>query len=305
MFPLAPFIAICLCVASPGWAQSVMGDESVSSADETLWSMTMVDGTALVGRIASEREGRIEFVLVDGTLRTILRKDVSAQDLYQPMVSGRQSKDLKDIWRSNPNRTRHLWSPSAMPLKKGEGYISQREIIFTAGAYGLTDNLTLLVGSMLPALLAGPDGFNLVGALKLATNITQETYLATGFESMLLPSLGAIGVGFGSVTYGHADRQITLTGGKPFIIASDEQTAGDLMIGISGMYRVSERFAVVSENIIVPGVSMDNGWANVLTIHGLVVRRNGENTAWDFGFVTVGGAPFALPWFDWTWHFEP
>ena len=60
--------------------------------------------------------------------------------------------------------------------------------------------------SMLPKLLAEPHRFTLVGALKLATDVSERIYLAAGPKTILIPSLGAVGIGFGSVTYGGAER---------------------------------------------------------------------------------------------------
>ena len=49
-----------------------------------------------------------------------------------------------------PNYTasRYLYSPSALSVPKRNGYVSQKMVFFTSGAYGITDNLTILGGTL-------------------------------------------------------------------------------------------------------------------------------------------------------------
>ena len=101
------------------------------------------------------------------------------------------SKDQKDrineygeIYHGDPNRTRYLYGPSAFLLKKGEAYVSQKELFFTSAAYGISDNVSMLVGSVLPILFTD-DGFNLITALKVGGPVyADKLHLATGFETL-------------------------------------------------------------------------------------------------------------------------
>jgi hypothetical protein len=206
------------------------------------------------------------------------------------------------IWDENPNRTRHLWSPSALPLRAGEGYLSQKQLAFTTWAYGITDNVAILVGSVLPANFAGPDGANLIVALKAATKVADKFHIGAGFESFIIPTIGTLGVAFATATYGVPDAQVTINAGKPFAFDSKNTATGDFMVSISAMWRFSRHYGLVSENIFIPGIDTDDvGWG-ILSVHGLVWRSIREDTSWDLGFITVGGAPVGLPWFEWTWY---
>jgi len=40
--------------------------------------------------------------------------------------------------------------PRAIPLEKGTGYFSQKELVMSSVAYGLTDNISVLGGTPLP-----------------------------------------------------------------------------------------------------------------------------------------------------------
>lgn len=51
--------------------------------------------------------------------------------------------DKGQVWFRNPNATRYLFAPSAIPLKKGEGYYQNFYILGNAVNYGITDNFSL------------------------------------------------------------------------------------------------------------------------------------------------------------------
>ena len=50
---------------------------------------------------------------------------------------------------ANPAASRYLYAPSSIGLQAGQGYVSQK-LLFTSGVYALTDNATILVGTLVP-----------------------------------------------------------------------------------------------------------------------------------------------------------
>ena len=97
----------------------------------------------LVGRILERiGETQVKIALLDGTERTLFWADIEAQFEFENVQIGMMAR----YGDTNPNRTRHLYAPSAMPLKEGEGYLSLKELFFLSGAYGVTDNVSILVG---------------------------------------------------------------------------------------------------------------------------------------------------------------
>ena len=187
-----------------------------------------------------------------------------------------------------------------MPLRQGEGYFSQKELLFSSYAVGVTDNVTLLVGSFVPGLLVGGEGFNVIGALKIADEVADKVYIGGGGEVIMIPTASVIaGVPFVSFTYGRPDSQLTLNLGKPFALDGTDTDTGELLVSVSGMWRFKGDFAIVTENIFIPGIRTDQGWG-VLSMNGLAFRSIRDETAWDLGVVVVVGAP--IPWFDYTWY---
>jgi hypothetical protein len=149
----------------------------------------------------------------------------------------------------NPAASRYLYAPSAIPMKVGQGYVSQK-LLFTAGAYAVTDNFTALLGTFtfFPPLLTVAGG-------KYATSLSDKIHVSVGAEVFLVPidTEVAAGVAFGSVTYGDADKHITFAtgaiGGEYIGDFLDEDVSIPLMVG--GHIRKSSRTAFVTENWLI------------------------------------------------------
>jgi len=239
--------------------------------NDMIWVFTLIDGSKLVGRIDGQNNATIDIKQLNGDVRSIFTSDIAAQ---QPM------DNLKIVngerWTSNPNRTRHLWSPSSMPLKKGESYLSQKEILFTSYAIGITDNIAVLVGSVTPFLLAGDDGVNFIGAIKFATEFASNFHLSGGGEMIWLPRLGGLALPYLGFSVGEPDLQLSFNAGKPFAF-DEESSAKDLnaMISICFMWRFASNHGLISENIFLPGVPTDDfGWSVARTEIARTIRKN-------------------------------
>jgi hypothetical protein len=111
-----------------------------------------------------------------------------------------------------------------------------------------------------------------------------------------------MGIGFGALTFGKADKQFTVSAGRPFVLSGNQNDLGDLVLVGSAQLRVSNSYALISENWIFPTVQSFTGSALPLSIHGLAFREIKDNGAFDFGFVGILGTPVLLPWVDWTYN---
>ena len=279
--------------------QTATGSQPV---DHKRYEFTLANGSVLVGRIMTAPDPRqVRIQLIDGTVRTIFREDIVRQQAFRGVKIGADG----NVWEDNPNRTRHIYAPSAMPLQKGEGYVSLKEFLFGSAAYGISDNVSILVGSFLPTLFAGLDVGGLIGAVKISGEIGDNTYLAGGVEVITLPgsdSFDVVGIGFGAITMGKPDKQFTISAGRPFVLStnSGSNDLGDLLLVAAGQLRVSNTYGIVTENWFFP--TADGPEGGFLRLHSLVVRKMGQQSAFDFGFIGVGGVPVLLPWVDWTWN---
>ncbi|MBM66544.1 MAG: hypothetical protein CMH55_09955 [Myxococcales bacterium] len=294
-------------VAEPAPAHSA--DLASAPAAETTpegkrYRFVLSNGTELVGRMV-ERIGKskVKVALLDGTVRTLFWADVEAQFEFEQVTVGGDGS----VWDRNPNRTRHLYAPSAMPLKAGEGYLSLKEVFFLSGAYGVTDNVSVLMGSLVPTLFL-MDGSGFIGAVKVAGELGEDFYVAGGGEVLTVPSfdssrsLNLLGIGFAGITVGKPDKQVTLSAGRPFALSGSEGAdLGDALLVVAGQFRLTNSVGIVSENWIFPNSDGPDG-PEVLSLHALAIRRISKNFAWDAGLIGVAGSVGAFPWIDFTWN---
>ena len=222
----------------------------------------------------------------------------------------------------NPASSRHLYAPSAIPLKQGQGYVSQKYLAFSSVAYAPTDNLTLLFGA--PTFF--PPLMTILGG-KFAGEVSEGVHLGAGVEVFMLPMDSTVlaSIVFGAITLGDEDKQLTIATGKLGGEMFEDTVAVPVMIG--GQMRLSDSVALITENWIIIDAEPGYQVAFDLGIYSAAVRLLGRRadddlgrrrmrspegfpkTSWDLGMIVIsdGGDDFfgPMPWVDWTWHFGP
>ena len=227
----------------------------------------------------------------------------------------------------NPAASRYLYAPSSIPLQKGQGYVSQK-LIFTSGVLGITDNVTLLVGTTVPFPFV-----SIVGG-KFAKQINDKWHVGAGTELFFFPFAGAfddgtptipLGIGFVSATYGDLNSHVTIATGVAYEqVFSNGRVSHPVMV--AGHKRLSDRLAVVTENwlllnldIMAEGRSPYTASINSLAFRFIGNRsqsyqwfgktidsRGYPRATWDFGLVfmnTVDAARLYDPVLD-TTHYS-
>lgn len=252
-----------------GYAQEI--PTLTESADSVL-KVTMLDGSVLMG------------TYVSGTSRTIRIQtryfgfmDLSRNDIRQIDVV--DSETLEELQTSfeNPNSTRYLFGPSAIPLKKGEGYYQNVYVVLQSFNYGITKNFSIGGGFdvITPFVREVPPFFFITP--KASFKVAEKVHLGGGllYANTAAFELSGFGIGYGIFTYGTVENNITAGLGWGYI--EGEVTKGPI-ITVSGMARVSRRLGLVSENWIVP----IDGYYGVLS-YGL--RFMSEKITVDFAFI--------------------
>ncbi len=151
---------------------------------------------------------------------------------------------------ANPAASRYLYAPSSIPLQKQQGYVSQK-LLFTSAVYGVTDNVTLLMGTMVPIPF-----LSVVGG-KYARRVNDKWHVGAGAEAFLNPFAGSfdapnvpLSIGFVSATYGDLDSHVTVATGVMYEqLFSDGNITHPVLV--SGHKRVSDRLALVTENWVL------------------------------------------------------
>lgn len=266
--------------------------------------LLLTDGQSLTGEVVEERSRELTLRLPSGATVTVSNEAIRDR----ATVSGSTGVDPADsrFWRPDPNRTRYIYVPSAMFLRPGEAYISQKQLALTTAALGITDWFNVLVGSVLPAWFAGADGFNFMAAAKVGTSFGDYLHVNAGGELLFTPGeTGGLQPGFvfGGLTFGNTNNHITLTAGMPSGFYRDnffQFDAGSSIVIVAASLRVSDALGLVSENWVFPSTPLPSQ----TMVNAVAMRFIGERYSFDVGLVRFLGYSYPLPWLDFTWTFE-
>ncbi|MCB9779788.1 MAG: hypothetical protein H6742_14580 [Alphaproteobacteria bacterium] len=265
-------------------------------------TVTLSDGQQLVGRVLRLEGGDVQLVLADGTELLLPAAAVAS---IAPVRDAPGAEEAR--WGVDPNRSRYLYSPTAFGLGQGNGYVAQRALALTSAAVGVTDWFDLEAGTILPLLFTkSPVG--IVGG-KLAFRATDHLRLGAGTQFLMVPIDGvqAVGLAFGNVTVGSADRHLTVAAGGVFSLT--EGAADAVVTTVGGNYRLGPKTALISENWFFVFTEGDGPWGGpVFLVPSGGVRLFGPSFAVDLAVVPVvtgqSDLPIIpLPWVSFAWNF--
>jgi hypothetical protein len=252
------------------------------------------DGSRLVGTIVEEDAERLRVRTRSG-LEVVVSRDA--------VLALRRDGERAAV--GDTNATRLLFSPTARPLRKGEGYFSDVELLFPGVAVGLTNHLSIAGGlSVVPGL--GLDEQALYVAPKLGFQMSPRTALAVGGLYAHLPGdddsdADAFGLVYGLATFGGRDQSLSLGAGVAATKVGDG--ADPLPIAmIGGAVTLSPRVALVSESWLLFDEQFELGDQPI----GLAVRFMGDRLSADVGLVTVPseiGDGGIFPWVSVSFRF--
>jgi|GEM_PF-6377569 len=210
----------------------------------------------------------------------------------------------------NYTYSRYVYAPSSIPMKAGEGYVSEKLFLFTSAAYAINDNWTILGGTFTwfpPVLFILGTKLSYPLAHNVHVSIGGESFMSgiSGFESLAT-------IGFGGVTFGDEESNFTINAGAGEVF-------GELgyPVSVAGMTRISERMVILTENWYIhnPGGDFGDGLA-IASLAFRFVPPPKSNTAgkdvWvtDVGLFGVfplssygGEALFPLPLLEFSYFF--
>jgi hypothetical protein len=283
-----------LIMPASSFAQEVDSTNGVKEVQ--LVKITMKSGSVYKGYIIDQTPDYILLKTEDaGTLK--LDKDlIKSID----SLEGKEFSKSTD-WFDNPLTYRYILSSSAFNLKRKEVTYRNIGILFNSFDWGVTDWFQVGAGFEfisttlgLPIFYINPKvSIPLGGKFRAGANVVyvNAVVLLDNFSGILLLE----GVG----TYGDEDRNIT--GGIGFL-SFDGQFAQNPFLSINGMYRISNRLSLVSENHIMP-LGRDGSYYPVFS-YG--VRFLGETLAVNLVLVNspdiIRVFPIGLPFVDFTIH---
>ena len=175
--------------------------------------------------------------------------------------------------RSNPDRSqtdyenytssRYIYSPSAIPMKAGEGYVSEKLFLFTSAAYAINDNWTILGGT----ITWFPPALFILGT-KVSFPLQNNVHISIGGESFMSGISGfesLANIGFTGVTFGDKESNVTINAG-----IGDINGSIGYPVSVSAMKRINTRVVVMTENWFIS--SPDNDLGEGVAIASLALR---------------------------------
>jgi len=265
----------------------------------------MTDGQQLNAVLLGENKDKLRVRIGSGAPFDIARASIRA-------VEDADSTPSPENYFRDPNLARTFYAPTGFRLRAGEGYFSQKELLFSSFGYGVTDNVSVMVGTVVPGWFAS--GLqNVVAGLKIGTDVGDVWHLAAGAQGFALPgpsisgSGSAIGLGmvFGTATCGTPTFNMTLTVGDAVHNVGGAGPSNTIIVVGSASVRVHQYVALETENWFFPTIRSPvfGSVEPILMFNSFGVRLMNKNLAADLGFVRWPGSFTPIPWVDFTYSF--
>lgn len=266
---------------------------------DALYHITLNDGNELHGEILERTNNTIIF---------------QTKNLGKVTIENRNIKKIQEVkageivngkyWFPNPNNTRYLFSPTAINLKKGEGYYQNAYVVANSANYGLTDNFSIGGGVFLPvAVFLTP---------KVGFKFNEKFHAGAGVIVGLFPGPTTVGILYGVATYGSNEHNITGGAGYGFI---DNDFTQYPMITLSAMTRIGRRIALVTENWGIPLTDIDYNYTtgaeskklNYMVLISYGIRIMNEKITFDIALINnkeiFDVFPIGIPYIDFVYKF--
>lgn len=244
----------------------------------------LTDKSEFVGKYIEKTQDAIVFrTAAISRLQVPFEKITSIQELNTSNLKGNV------YWAPNPRPTNYFFWPSAIAVKKGEGYFQNNMLFLNSVHYGITDNITVGGGLEFISLFMGEP--ILFFTPKVTFPVSKNLYAGGGVLLFTVPEEGSAGFLYGSTTVGSNERNLSASVGFGFV---DGEMSSTPLLNISGMTRVSRKLMLMSENWVIPATD------ETVTGFSLGTRILGDKIAADIGlfYSPQIGTPFPIAGFS-------
>jgi hypothetical protein len=266
------FLAFVLSIGFGFRIKAQIDTTAFSAIDSTL-RITTDDGSVFIGILVKHDTNSITINSESLGIIKILESKIQKLELLHTdrFIEG-------EYWFENPNATRYLFGPTAIPLKKGEGYYQNTYIILQSINVGVSNNVSIGGGVDVILPFTGETPVIFVTP-KVGFKVSEKWHFGGGILIGNLSDMGIAGIGYGVGTFGNTDHNLTGGVGWGYI---DKKFENRPIITLSGMTRLARRVGLVSENWFVP---MSFGYYPIIS-YGM--RFMGEKITVDFAFLNNG-----------------
>jgi hypothetical protein len=277
-------ISLFFCVAFNSLEVNAQVDRNITLDTSVNYLIKLVDRSELVGKYVERTTDYLVFrTSAISRLQIQFERIASIQELNSSTMKGNV------YWFPNPRPTNYFFWPSAINLKKGEGYYQNNMLFLNSVYYGFTDNISVGAGLEFISLFSGTP--ILFFTPKITFPVGKNFHTGGGLLLVTVPDEGSAGFLYGSATAGSIEHNVS--GSLGFGFAGGE-FASTPLLNISGMTRVSRKLMLMSENWIIPIPD------ETVTAFSFGIRFLGDKIAADVGLVYSPGVgtPFPIAGFS-------
>ncbi len=287
-------IIICLLLSFSIFSITLaQNKEQKSRPDSGLVVLLTNSDEEFVGTIVSEDAREVSIRLQNGKLLIIPAYTIKST---RKLSSSTLIKG-KPVF-ANPHPSRYFYTPSAIPMDKGEVYIQSVYGLAYQVQFGVTENFSI---GATTTLLATP----LALTAKYSIKIDEKNTLAFGGLAGIVGwgTQTNLGIGFGAFTHGTKESNVTFAAGYAWVNTKEDNGGGNSpMMSLSGNQRLSKNLSLMGELWYLPEVGVFFG--------GPCFRLyKSKKSSYDFGIWRLGineahkTVPF-IPVFGYTYKFE-
>jgi hypothetical protein len=284
------FLALLLCLSSTDLRALPPYGTDTTVSSPRLYRVSLKDGSELIGVILRQTADSLMFRTGANLTFTVSRLQVAElNELSGTFADG-------EYRRSDPNRSRLFFGPTARPVHGG--YFADYEIFLPFLSFGIADIVTVSGGM---TLFPGATEQLYYIAPKVSVPLgTENVSLAGGvlYTNITSGETGGAGIAYGVTTIGSSSAALTVGFGLGF--AGGEFAKSPIVL-LGGEARLSNSVALISENWIPTGSDVQ------LISFGF--RFFGDHLSADLGFFypltnsSTTGFPF-LPWLGFCYNFS-
>lgn len=236
--------------------------------DTTTYRLEMGDGNVFTGKIVSKDSVNLIFLSSQVGQITVPRSQIT---IFEPV--GRGAAQLPYYY---PQTARYFFSPNGYGLHAGEAYYQNVWVLYNQVSVGLTDHVSLGVGTI-PLVLLGGDLNPVWLVPKVSIPVVKDKFqfgAGAFIGSLLQGDQSGFGIVYGTGTLGSRARNVTLGLGYGY---ADGEWAKNPAVSLSAMIQTGPKGYFITENYYLSSGSTSVG---LISLGGRrIIRRIGL----DFG----------------------
>ncbi len=243
----------------------------------SVYSQSNVDSLSTMKKVIIKMKNGEEYkgVFIQKTENTIILRTANGDlNLIASNVSSITEDDYKGKYRfENAHDTRYFFGPSGISIKRNKGYYQNLMLTSNFINYGVSDNISVGAGfEFISTILGYPVWFI---TPKISFELSENVNIAGGIFMAGLASEGTATLGYGVLTLGNSESNLSIGTGYGFLFDGLSKYP---TIMASGIHRVSNSIAWMSENYIIPN---SLGQYNLISVQGL--RILSPKSSFDLG----------------------